>query len=1211
MGNKRQRGFTLIEIVIGISITALMIPCLAVALQFMHKVPPEESAVLTVSHGVDYAAEWVSKDTNQANQCNVIGFGGDYCEFRWKDEYDKQHIVIYSYDNHQLLRKESIDGGPESILLIASGISDFTDVAFSKLGGEDSEAIRFDIKCTEYAGGEPVSKEGTFYMILRKGILTSLIPAEGLWPYRVPIDIDNSENPKTLGDYQIPVTFDKDSFPYYDHLAYPEDGRDIRFYAEYEVYPDMAEIPISITGSTATLNDYPVRVHITTHGLLNKIAEDGRDLRFYTYDDRKVIGESGNDPWEYEGLDYWIQTLNESGAVVWVEVPEIPSGDGTTIYMYYGDHSATPRSASTGAEVEEIITFFDDFSSETYFNDRWDRGEGGYPEKDSGVYVKENNLEIRVNPDSFFGIPRSAHEYAVTKQSFEFPATFNAYEDSPVTFWNSHGDVYVCPTRITSGNPANEPDWIRINIAEDSVWATGKVQVQKRVGGGSVQNLSPKFEYWPASYSLELTSTTANVYRDMELMWSGPHGLSFSQGYMYLSASCTSWITYVWLFNDAWICNIADPEPTATLETESVGKQEILSSHWIEDIDDDAGGKWWRQGPTEESRIWVKVPAIPAKSTQRIYMYYGNPEASDQSNVHDVFDIYDAFNDKSLEGWDWWNEPGSNGGSWDEGTTTPGQLHLVSDKMTDFREDQHNGNGIYRELPLGDFEMEVKLAANPEVYKEDYLQSGIMILQDEANFLKYGYGGRWVGWWWFKSYCSGLAVFREEDGSYIDVGIHSDKGSPKTIKMRRLRDTWYAQYKDDNTNWTEVETWVQPFSNPLKVGVGVADGNSNVNYPTDFDYVRVRKYTCPEPTGKLSMPYESGAAPSVARWDCDDDEWEDPSEFDTMPEFTADEFALMSQSDDVRVSHGNKVFLSSARYDSDDAVLESPAVFDTLIEFSAGEYSDIAQSDDDWVKHSIGPSSDMNKLQHVFQFKINEAPESINQLDVSWEGHSSLDLPESDGVNIWNDAKSSWEGIGDIIPIFDLPAQKTYTAEKDKIEDYINDTGNLYIMAYVTEDEVISTELNSDHVKVAIVDKDGKAWQAGILGAKVQHVFQCPITDEVASIDSLMVTWEGYCDNAPQAGGVMIWNNTIDDWEILGDVPVVEDLVSKTYSGNIGDYVDDSNCLYLMAYTEDESQPAMLYTDNVTITVFSSQSAISISGPEEPAPSILKAEGKL
>ena len=67
-------------------------------------------------------------------------------------------------------------------------------------------------------------------------------------------------------------------------------------------------------------------------------------------------------------------------------------------------------------------------------------------------------------------------------------------------------------------------------------------------------------------------------------------------------------------------------------------------------MDDDAGGKWWRQGPTEESRICVKVPAIPAKSVQRIYMYYGNPEASDQSNVHDVFDIYDAFNDGSLDG---------------------------------------------------------------------------------------------------------------------------------------------------------------------------------------------------------------------------------------------------------------------------------------------------------------------------------------------------------------------------------------------------------------------------------------------------------------------------------------------------------------------------------------------------------------------------------
>jgi len=54
--------------------------------------------------------------------------------------------------------------------------------------------------------------------------------------------------------------------------------------------------------------------------------------------------------------------------------------------------------------------------------------------------------------------------------------------------------------------------------------------------------------------------------------------------------------------------------------------------YWIE--------KW---DPSGTSIIWVKVPEIPANSEKKIYMYYGNLEATSQSNGTEVFEFFDDF----------------------------------------------------------------------------------------------------------------------------------------------------------------------------------------------------------------------------------------------------------------------------------------------------------------------------------------------------------------------------------------------------------------------------------------------------------------------------------------------------------------------------------------------------------------------------------------
>jgi len=41
---------------------------------------------------------------------------------------------------------------------------------------------------------------------------------------------------------------------------------------------------------------------------------------------------------------------------------------------------------------------------------------------------------------------------------------------------------------------------------------------------------------------------------------------------------------------------------------------------------------------SSNTRIWVKVPSIPAKSRKTIYVYYGNPDAASESDMTEVLE---------------------------------------------------------------------------------------------------------------------------------------------------------------------------------------------------------------------------------------------------------------------------------------------------------------------------------------------------------------------------------------------------------------------------------------------------------------------------------------------------------------------------------------------------------------------------------------------
>ncbi|RLF14324.1 MAG: hypothetical protein DRJ97_06460 [Thermoprotei archaeon] len=92
--------------------------------------------------------------------------------------------------------------------------------------------------------------------------------------------------------------------------------------------------PVTITERSGyTLAQYQVKVVLTPDNFdYSKAKDDGGDLRF-TDEDGLTL------------LSYWVERWSSGGeSIVWVKVPAIPAGGSKTIYMYYGNPSATSQS---------------------------------------------------------------------------------------------------------------------------------------------------------------------------------------------------------------------------------------------------------------------------------------------------------------------------------------------------------------------------------------------------------------------------------------------------------------------------------------------------------------------------------------------------------------------------------------------------------------------------------------------------------------------------------------------------------------------------------------------------------------------------------------------------------------------------------------------------------------------------------------------------
>jgi len=283
---------------------------------------------------------------------------------------------------------------------------------------------------------------------------------------------------------------------------------------------------------------------------------------------------------------------------------------------------------------------------------------------------------------------------------------------------------------------------------------------------------------------------------------------------------------------------LTDYQVLVTLDTQSLISAQKMRSDCGDIRFTDSDGttllNYWLEGGcnTTSTRIWVKVPSIPASSTKTIYIYYGKPSASSASNGNATFEFFDDFEDGIIDTTKWIISNPLNA-TIDE---TGGQLRML-----------YTGTAA----------------------ATSYVQSTQSVALSNTLIME------WNGTWLVTPTAKGAgASFWVDDNNFeqlnrVDTGWG---GSPRLDLNVKIAGTNY------NTNYAVVSNpmtgyfYLQHLKSTtrgyesadnvlLTLNYGLSSGNAYIrlyiaswgNYGTNeakawYDYIRVRKYASPEPT---------------------------------------------------------------------------------------------------------------------------------------------------------------------------------------------------------------------------------------------------------------------------------------------------------------------------------------------------------------------------
>ncbi|MEW6069899.1 MAG: DUF2341 domain-containing protein [Candidatus Thermoplasmatota archaeon] len=231
---------------------------------------------------------------------------------------------------------------------------------------------------------------------------------------------------------------------------------------------------------------------------------------------------------------------------------------------------------------------------------------------------------------------------------------------------------------------------------------------------------------------------------------------------------------------------------------------------------------------TTTTKIWVKVPNIPASGTSIIYTYYGNPNASGASNGNSTFEFFDNFEGDLSK----WIVFGSH----------THQIVII-DGVKAFMVYGNNdgwGDGVKVNINLS---ADLQLACRFRAYDTNIDHFNMGICHENGLYYHSGIEGSYTNSQYF--YCTP----QNDSDIPLDTNWHIGKVAKFGGKHYYFLDNEsYFSFRDDSSEY-----------NQIRLGAGWGSGY----YGAYFDWVALKKYVSLEPTASIGAEEQFVGLPDL------------------------------------------------------------------------------------------------------------------------------------------------------------------------------------------------------------------------------------------------------------------------------------------------------------------------------------------------------------
>ena len=167
INSKRQKGLSLIELVVAMAMSALVIAPMIVILDQFFGIPIRASSTNNLINDVQQAAFQIADDARSADSF-VSGSSPVYGTFSWVDRTGlpiATHSVRYlhSSGDNSLLREETINAGSPTTEVIARTIKNESDITIQQSG----DLIQASITATTGSSSDQTTRSGEISALLR------------------------------------------------------------------------------------------------------------------------------------------------------------------------------------------------------------------------------------------------------------------------------------------------------------------------------------------------------------------------------------------------------------------------------------------------------------------------------------------------------------------------------------------------------------------------------------------------------------------------------------------------------------------------------------------------------------------------------------------------------------------------------------------------------------------------------------------------------------------------------------------------------------------------------------------------------------------------------------------------------------------------------------------------------------------------------------